>query len=130
MENKTEEYNGKVYENDKYYLFGDHGDEVFKCMKLKTINTEDDDYPFIASTSVEYRYIKELPSSDNFGTITDKPVDLEDGAVYMFDMARVYLGFYRESRKSFFTYATGGDKICSPRECTNIRKMEVVKDEH
>ena len=128
MEDKTIEYKGKSYEKDKYYLFGDHGDEVFKCMKLKTINTEDEEYPFIGSTSVEYRFLKQLPSSDNLGTITDAPVDLEDGAAYTFDILNTptQIGLYREFTNNLWNSTVD----ISVNQCTNIRKMEVVKDEH
>ena len=77
MESKTIEYKGKVYEIGKYYLFGYTDGEEKEFTKLDAIFNEDI-YPFKADGS-EFDHIKELPSPDNFGTITDKPVGLVGG---------------------------------------------------
>ena len=53
------------------------------------------------------------------------PIDLVDGAPYMFYLKATLTGFYRASRKSFCTRLIGGNKICGVTEATNIRLMTV-----
>ena len=121
---KTIEYNGKVYEIGKYYLFGYSEDDVVIYRKLKTINTEDD-YPFIVSNSVAYKNIKELSSSDNFGSITEVPVELEDGEVYSFSLKDIEIkGFYKADCNQFMSFYLD---FIDAKECTNIRKMGVIE---
>jgi hypothetical protein len=55
-----------------------------------------------------------------------EPIELIDGAAYMFDVIEnTFLGFYRESRKSFFYEIINGNKIAGASEATNIRLMTV-----
>ena len=53
---------------------------------------------------------------------------LIDGAAYIFDAAsHTFIGFYRESRNSFFGCLIGGNKICAATEATNIRPLTLAK---
>jgi|TARA_R110000744_G_scaffold91971_1_gene178318 hypothetical protein len=62
------------------------------------------------------------------GVITPAPIDLIDGAAYMFDVGwgNAYLGFYKEDRKAFFNQLVNGNKIAAVNESKNIRPMTVV----
>ena len=132
---KTINHKGKTYEIGKYYLFGDTKDDVTRCRKLKTI-MPDWDCPFLDERGIGFFFIKELPSSDNLGTIIDKPVELIDGAVYMFDFEdRDLIGLYEEDRDHIgfyeeddYMFSMNGLSV-SVESCTNIRKMEVVNND-
>jgi hypothetical protein len=117
---KTVTHEGQVYQIGKEYLFSMSGVTWFYD-KLIDI---DGGYPKpFCTKSKEWRYIKEVPASENMGTITPAPIELVDGAAYMFDInGFVALGFYREDRKSFFSC---GNKVCGLAEATDIRLMTV-----
>ena len=56
------------------------------------------------------------------------PIELIDGEMYKLTLSlRVFVGFYRESRNSFFTELTGGNKVCGKNEPNNIQLLEVTK---
>ena len=124
---KTEECQGQVYEIGQSYLFSDGGD-YWHCLRLKRIVKG---YPTRFETWVTptkftvFDFIDELPASENIGTITPAPIELVDGAAYMFCLETTWVGFYRVSRKSFFDRLVGGNKICGLAEVTNIRPMTV-----
>ena len=125
MENKTIEYKGKVYEIGKYYLFGDSEGCATECLKLVYIVANVEGYVFKSKGNC-WKTIRELPSSDNFGTITDKPVDLEDGAAYMFDTEsrKNLTGLYIKVSDRFGL----NDGTISKGHCSNIRKMGVIEE--
>ena len=128
MENKTIEYKGKVYEIGKYYLFADSVGCVTECLKLVYIVANVEGYVFKSKGNC-WKTIKELPSSDNFGTITGKPVELVDGAAYIYmhrDKEKV--GFYADAHKGFCGEAYGFNLVNLVDYCTNIRKMGVIEE--
>ena len=124
---ETVEYKGKIYEVGKYYLFGDTKDDISCCIKLESINSTGY-FPF-GAIGLEWKYIKQMPSSDSFGTITDAPVELVDGSIYIFDgltVKQTGVGFYNKENDIFTP--TSGDKEGIPVEyCSNIRKMGVIE---
>ena len=120
---KTINYKGKTYEIGKYYLFGDSKSHMYSYLKLNEINLDNDDGFHFKGGNLHWAYIKELPSSDNFGTITDTPIELIDGMAYMFicQGATIEQGIYY---KGTMTNHMGSFAI---NHCTNIRKMVVEK---
>ena len=125
---KTIEYKGMVYEIGKYYLFGDYENDISKYRKLKDIDP-DKENPFEDERGEEFMYIKQLPSSDNFGTITDAPVELVDREIYLFDYNNGSSGMvgsvmrYCKSSNHFYFDNTYFDA----KHCSNIRKMGVIE---
>ncbi|MFT6988196.1 MAG: hypothetical protein ACJASL_000156 [Paraglaciecola sp.] len=118
---KTVTHEGQVYQIGKPYLFSFSGATWFYD-KLINIDAIFNLKPF-GTKSGEWSYIKEVPASESMGTITPAPIELVDGAAYMFDINGVVaLGFYREDRKSFFSC---GNKVCGLAEATDIRLMTV-----
>ena len=53
------------------------------------------------------------------------PINLVDGAPYMFYLKATLTGFYRASRKSFFDRLVGGNKICAVTEAADIQALTV-----
>lgn len=55
------------------------------------------------------------------------PIELIDGKAYQFTHMNggIFLGFYRESRSSFFYEKVNGNKICGKIEASNIQLLEV-----
>jgi hypothetical protein len=119
----TATHEGNVYEIGKYYLFSDNGNE-WALSRLVCINSQNS-FKFESDRSV-WNLIKETKGS--IGTITTAPIELIDGNAYMFNVRdNTFLGFYRESRKSFFYEIENGNKIAGASECTNIRPMTVTE---
>ena len=63
------------------------------------------------------------------GTIEDAPIELKDGHVYEIEMEfdRYHVGYYRESRKAFFTELISGNKICAdvePDSIVELRRLD------
>ena len=128
---KTIEYKGKVYEIGKYYLFGDSEWWVTECLKLESIVDDAGDYVFKTRDDC-WKLIRETPSSYSFGTITDAPVELEDGAAYTFDFNGVKgsvgvcsYEIRHNSEHVMLLTAKNGDY--NSEYCTNIRKMGVIE---
>ena len=124
---KTVTHKGQVYEIGSVYLFSDDGEEWW-LDRLVSINVEES--PIFNSVSLfesegeAWTLIKK--SNDSFGTITPAPIELINGAPYMFDVREnTFLGFYRDRRKSFFYEIINGNKIAGASEATNIRLMTV-----
>jgi hypothetical protein len=123
-DNKTAAHEGNVYEIGKSYLFSDTG-STWAVDVLMAIN-EPHDFKFIGS-DCNWRKCKSAVLGE-LGTITPAPIYLINGNAYMFNVRdNTFLGFYRESRKSFFYEIENGNKIAGAPECTNIRPMTVAE---
>ena len=121
---KTVTHEGKVYEIGQEYLFSNDGTHLV-YERLKAICPKSS-YPFEGHDGKFSKYIGVLSDCKDQGTITPAPIELINGAAYMFDVREnTFLGFYRESRKSFFYEITNGNKIAGASEATNIRLMTV-----
>ena len=120
---KTVTHEGKVYQIDQDYLFSVRG-TTWVYEKLTGI-----DYSYskpFCTASNEWLYIKEVPASENMGTITPAPIELIDGAAYMFDYEGRKvdrIGIYLE-HDNHFVFPIGSIHTTN---CTNIRLMTVVE---
>jgi hypothetical protein len=131
MENKMSEiktvtHEGKVYQIGKYYLFNSGGD-YWHWLKLKRLVTT---IPLTfevwvtCSKFTVFSFIKEVPASENMGTITPAPIKLIDGAAYMFDYEGRKvdrIGIYLK-HDNHFVFPIGSIHTTN---CTNIRLMTV-----
>ena len=118
---KTVTHNGQVYQIGGIYEFSDNGDswDTDELVSISYVAA----YPFKV-VGCEWSLIRETESK--IGTITPAPIELVNGAAYMFDVREnTFLGFYRERRKSFFYEIINGNKIAGASEATNIRLMTV-----
>jgi hypothetical protein len=116
---KTVTHDGKVYQLGKHYLFSDDGSN-WTISSLKSISYASD-FPFRSGFS--WRLIKEFESSD-VGTITPAPIELVDGAAYMFDFQGRKvdrIGIYHKE-VNHFIFPIGHTHVTN---CTNIRPMTV-----
>jgi hypothetical protein len=117
---KTVTHEGKVYEIGKYYLFSDSGCK-WSVDRLACINSQNS-FIFESDRSV-WNLIKETKHA--IGTITPAPIELDDGAAYMFDWIertmKNSVGVYDLSSQRF--YFVKGHILAS--YCTNIRLMTV-----
>mgnify|MGYP003669877225 CR=1 FL=1 len=125
MENKMSEiktvtYEGKVYQLNKDYFFGSYK----KTLKLIRIDIASA-YPFkVFENGSENGYAIIYLGSAEFGTITLAPVELVDGAAYMFDYEGRKvdrIGIYLE-HDNHFVFPIGSIHTTN---CTNIRLMTV-----
>ena len=124
---KTVTYEGEVYQIGKYYLFNSGGD-YWHWLKLKRLVTT---IPLTFEVWVTcnkftvFSFIKEVPTSENMGTITPAPIELINGAAYMFnsheDNLLDAIGVYSESHNTLTTFKN----LCAVFDCTNIRLMTV-----
>jgi hypothetical protein len=118
----TATHEGQVYQLGQGYLFSMSG-ITWAYDRLLDI---DGGYskPF-CTQSKEWRHIKEVPASKNMGTITPAPIELIDGAAYMFDYGnfkiRDGIGIYEQSSSRFIQL----DGFTLSSYCTNIRLMTV-----
>jgi hypothetical protein len=119
---KTVTYEGEVYQIDQDYLFSVRG-ATWVYEKLTGIDYSDSN-PFCTESN-EWLYIKEVPASENMGTITPAPIELINGAAYMFnsheDNLLDAIGVYSESHNTLTTFKN----LCAVFDCTNIRLMTV-----
>jgi hypothetical protein len=131
MENKMDEvktvtYEGQVYEIGKYYLFNDGGD-YWHFLRLKRLVVGSPlrfEVWITASKFTVFSYISEVPASECMGTITPAPIELVDGAAYMFDYhenRKSAIGVYSKTADNFITV---GNNYFTDK-CTNIRLMTV-----
>ena len=120
----TVTHEGNVYEIGKDYLFSRDG---INWTYDKFVGIDGGYSKPFCTLNMEWLYIKEVPASKNMGTITPAPIELIDGAAYMFNINGTWVGFYREGRNCFFTQLVNGNKIASVNECTNIRPMTVAE---
>jgi hypothetical protein len=135
---ETIEFQGVIYQTDQNYLFS-MDEKNWSYAKLVRINIDNTpsvnviDRPFLTSYQ-EWRYIKEIPKSDNMGTITPVPTKLIDNAAYMFNchsgnnswLSFNRLGFYESSQDAFFNERDGGDESAKACECSDIRLMTLA----
>ena len=117
---KTVTHDGQVYQIDQDYLFSVRG-TTWVYEKLTGI-----DYSYsknFCTASNEWLYIKEVPASENMGTITPAPVELDHGKAYTFDYGNYknVVGVYDNKDDDFI----GADDCIEIRDCTNIRLMTV-----
>jgi hypothetical protein len=106
---KTVTHEGKVYQIGKDYLFSAAGktwiyDKLTKIDKLT--NTEVGCEEVFCTQKTEWSYIKKVPAPENIGTITPAPIELIDGAAYMFDskFMKDAVGIYdKSSHRIYFT---------------------------
>jgi hypothetical protein len=117
-------HEGNTYEFGQDYLFSDN--KVHWTYGALTDLDSGFDRVF-CTVDKEWLYIKEVPASENMGTITPAPIELVDGAAYMFDLATQWVGFYVKERNSFFSGRSSGNKLAGVSECKNIRRMTVEK---
>ena len=121
---ETINYNGNIYQLGMTYLFRDSANKWPKLGMLSNV-IQGDKYPFKTEDET-WKMCEELPPSNEIGTITPEPIELIDGKAYQFQVSGgVWLGFYQESRKSFFTQFERGNKICSTTEASNIQPLTV-----
>ena len=128
MENKMSEiktvtHEGQVYQIGKDYLFS-MSQLHWTYASLTDI---DGGYDKVFCTSQEeWLYIKEVPASENMGTITPAPIELIDGNAYMFDYDNQgnISGVYDSESERF--YFTKGRHV-SVSNCMLIRPMTVAE---
>jgi hypothetical protein len=118
---KTETHLGKVYQIDQEYLFSNDGTHLFYG-RLKAICPKSS-YPFEAHDGKFSKYIGLIQDCKDQGTITPAPIELIDGAAYMFDYraSKDVIGIYSVCTE---TISSIGDDFVS-KYCTNIRLMTV-----
>jgi hypothetical protein len=116
---KTVTYEGKVYQIGKLYAFSDDKGVDPLIDRLSSIsNLYNDD------EGNGWKYIKAIAPS-KIGTITPAPIELVNGAAYMFnsheDNLLDAIGVYSESHNTLTTFKN----LCAVFDCTNIRLMTV-----
>ena len=123
---KTVTYEGNVYDLEGIYLANDIGSgegNLWTTMRLISINPKST-HPFRVSDREGWKYITVIRSPQTFGTITPAPIELVDGAAYMFDakFIRNAVGIYhKSSHKMYFT-----EGMCAEAEwLQNVRLMTV-----
>jgi hypothetical protein len=120
---KTVTHDGKVYQVGENYLFSDNGTD-FSLAKL--VGIKKTDWPFKTNDGDVFKYIHEASALENIGTITPAPIELVDGAPYMFNIYdNTYVGLYKSQIKAFCRESNNSSKIAFANDCTNIRLMTV-----
>jgi hypothetical protein len=119
---KTVTHQGQVLKISKLYAFSN--DHEHNCeRRLKSVDKSNTKYPFDDHAGVSWRYIKAIDSSE-LGTITPAPIELVDGAAYMFDYEgrkADRIGIYLK-HDNHFVFPIGSIHTTN---CTNIRLMTV-----
>jgi hypothetical protein len=117
---KTVTYEGKVYQLGGVYEFSDKGRD-WALDELLYLD-EGKDLPF-CTREYEWQLIREANYS--MGTITPAPIELINGAAYMFDPHNTKLldviGLYEKNNNQF--YFNGRHVVLA--HCSNIRLMTV-----
>ena len=120
---KTVTHEGSVYEIGKDYLFSMNQ----LHWTYASLTDIDGGYDKVFCTSEkEWLYIKEVPASENIGTITPAPIELIDRNAYMFDYhenRKAAIGVYSKIANNFIT--VGNNYFAD--KCTNIRLMTVAE---
>jgi hypothetical protein len=123
---KTETHDGQVYQIGGFYLVNDIGSgkgNLWSPIKLTSIDPQSG-WPFRSSLGEGFAFIAEIRSPQTFGTITPAPIELVDGAAYMFDYEGRKvdrIGIYLE-HDNHFVFPIG---YIHTTNCTNIRLMAV-----
>ncbi|MFQ3209144.1 MAG: hypothetical protein ACI9HU_000628 [Colwellia sp.] len=120
----TVTHEGNVYELGQHYLFGSRH-QLHKLLKIDKLS----DYPFrVIDEGQENGFKKVHLVNLDAGTITPAPIELIDGAAYMFDEKAPYsnkdcIGIYEYHKRKFhlknYNVFVGS--------CTNIRPMTVAE---
>jgi hypothetical protein len=114
-------HEGNIYELGQDYLFSDN--KVH--WTYGALTDLDGGYDRVFCTvDKEWLYIKEVPASENMGTIKPAPIELVNGAAYTFDYhpsRKPAIGVYHKIAGNFFTVC---GNYCAVK-CTNIRLMTV-----
>ena len=122
QEIKTVTHEGQVYQIGKRYIFCDELSGMLFIDELVTI--EADKRLSFEGVHARYKYVVNQPL-DNMGEITPAPIELVDGAAYMFDWIerpmKNSVGVYDLNSQRF--YFVSGHILSS--YCTNIRLMTV-----
>ena len=119
---KTVTYDGQIYQIGKAYLVdGGGGNWVLIVLRAIALNSS---LPFRCSL-MGYRACKNAPA-DSVGTITPAPIELVNGAAYMFDCDTdvSVMGIFCKRGGLFLINDGACFNACF---CTNIRPMAVVE---
>ena len=120
---KTVTHEGSVYEIGKDYLFS-MNQLHWTYASLTDIDVGYD--KVFCTSEKEWLSIKEVPASENMGTITPTPIELIDGNAYMLDYRgnrKAIVGVYNQEEESFLTRRG----TLRPWNAINIRLMTVEK---
>ena len=123
---KTVTYEGNVYDLEGIYLANDIGSgegNLWTTMRLISINPKST-HPFRVSDREGWKYITVIRSPQTFGTITPAPIELIDGAAYMFncDSDVDVIGLFSKGGGLF---VKNNGAAFNASFCTNIRLMTV-----
>jgi len=124
---KTVTHEGNVYQIGQGYLFNDGGD-YWHFLKLKRLVVGSPlrfEVWVTANKFTVFSHIKEVPASKDIGTLTPAPIELVDGAAYMFnirDGKHHHAGIYDE-RQGIFSISQGQWVVLE--SATNTRLMTV-----
>jgi hypothetical protein len=116
---KTVTHEGKVYQIGGVYEFSDEGKD-WAVDELLSVGVSSA-YPFNAR-QYEWELIREVNCT--IGTITPAPIELDNGAAYMFiyhKNRKPAIGVYSKAEEKFLT--VNGKYFAD--KCTNIRLMTV-----
>lgn len=114
---KTVTHEGEVYQIGGVYEFSDEGIDWYVD---SLISIDDSKKRPVKGYCWEWKLIKK--SKRKIGTVTPAPVELVDGAAYMFDYhLSSYVGIYEKTSLRFIQ--VGGFTLST--NCTNIRLMTV-----
>jgi hypothetical protein len=113
-------HEGHFYEFGQDYLFSNN--ELHWTYAALSDLDGGQDRVFCTSDK-EWRHIKEVPASENMGKITPAPIELVDGAAYMFDSfcGDNLQGTFNEDKARLIQ----SDSWEHIKDCTNIRLMTV-----
>ena len=115
---KTVTHKGNVYQIGKHYAFSDDGKEW--VLDILEGFDEEDAHPCRGELEI-WRLIRIMEPSE-LGTITPVPIELIDGAAYMFDYRQdSRIGIYERLALRFINV----DGFTLLKVCTNIRLMTV-----
>jgi hypothetical protein len=115
---KLETFNGMQYEIGKHYLTS-----CRNLVKLISVISGDFWVSTASGSCVMVSCLIKVNQLD-LGTITPAPVDLVNGEVYHFELnCDLWVGFYCEQRRSFFTQLNGGNKICGSTQASQITRL-------
>jgi hypothetical protein len=112
-------HEGNIYEFDQDYLFSN---DKFNWTYGALVDLDGGQDKVFCTFDKQWLHIKEVPASENMGTITPAPIELIDRAAYMFDYKHAsYIGIYTSPPHRFIQV----DGFTLSSYCTNIRLMTV-----